>query len=82
MKSLLVILIGLFTSWRYTDLSSDSSLCSVLAPLGVFVFLVSLGAWLVLKAGFGGRTDGGAGSHGGEGGFGGDGGFGGGGGCD
>lgn len=74
MKSLLIIVIGLFASWHFTDLSSDSTLYSVLAPLGVFIFLISLGIWLVLKAGFGRRDDGGAGYLGSDGGYGGDGG--------
>ena len=74
MKSLLIILIGLYASWHYTDLSSENSVYSVLAPLGIFVFLISLGFWLVVKAGLSGRSDGGSGFHGGDGGFGGDGG--------
>jgi len=74
MKSLLIILIGLFVSWYYTDLSSKSSVYSLLAPLGVFVFLIALGFWLVAKAGCGGRADGSSGYHGCDGGFGGDGG--------
>lgn len=74
MKSLIIILVGLYASWHYTELTSESAVYSVLAPFGVFVFLISLGFWLVLKGGYGGRSDGGSGYHGGEGGFGGDGG--------
>lgn len=74
MKSLLIILISLYACWHYTDLSSDIAIYSVLAPLGVFVFLISLGFWLVAKAGCGGRADGSSGYNGGDGGFGGDGG--------
>ena len=58
MKSLIVILLGLFTSWHYSDLESESTLYNLVAPIGVFVFLVSLCLWLVLKAGFGEKTDG------------------------
>lgn len=74
MKSLIIILIGLYASWHYTELTSESAIYSALAPFGVFVFLISLCFWLVLKGGCGDRSDGGSGCHGGEGGFGGDGG--------
>jgi hypothetical protein len=57
MKSLIIIIIGLYASWHYTDLSSSNVLISALAPFGVFIFLVCFAIWLVLKAGFGARTD-------------------------
>lgn len=57
MKSLIVILIGLFVTWHYTDLSSDNAFQSVLLPILVFIFLVAFAMWLVLKAGFGRRVD-------------------------
>ena len=47
MKSLIIV-IGFLTSWYYTDISSDAVLASFVAPLGVFVFLVSLAVWFVL----------------------------------
>lgn len=64
MKSLIVILTGLYISWRFTDLESESLLLSGLAPFGVFVFLVAFCMWLVLKAGFGARTSSGDGAGG------------------
>ena len=48
MKSLIVIVIGFVISWHYTDISSDAILASVVAPLAVFIFLVSLAIWFVL----------------------------------
>jgi len=69
MKSLIIILIGLYASWHFTDLSSESSLYSILAPVGVFVFFISLALWLVLKAGFGGKTDSSGAHLGSDGGF-------------
>lgn len=75
MKSLFIILAGLVISWIYTDLSSESTLTSIVAPLGVLIFLISLAVWLVLffhnrgvdqttpydgdSGGFGGFGDGG-----------------------
>ena len=69
MKSLIIILIGLYSSWHFTDLSSESSLYSIVAPIGVFVFFISLALWLVLKAGFGGKADSSGGNLGSGGGF-------------
>lgn len=57
MKSFLIILAGLFLSWYFTDLSSDSSFQNILAPIFLFVFLIALAIWLILKAGFGKRID-------------------------
>ena len=57
MKSLIVILLGLYGSWHVTDLASDSSLQRVLAPLGVVIFFIALAIWLVLKAGFGAQAN-------------------------
>lgn len=71
MKLFVVIVVGLFLSWHYTDLSSESAFRSVFLPILVFLFLVALAMWLVLKAGFGSRVDrdgtygGGAGGDGG-----------------
>jgi hypothetical protein len=56
MKSLIIIVIGLYVSWHYTDLESENIIFSGLAPFGVVIFLISLCLWLVLKAGFGART--------------------------
>lgn len=48
MKSILIILLGLVVSWRYLDFSSDSTVGSVVAPIGLFVFLILLACWIVL----------------------------------
>ncbi len=48
MKSLLIILVGLVLSVRYTDLSSDSAIASLVAPFGIFIFFISLALWLVM----------------------------------
>lgn len=55
MKSIIVILAGLWTCWRYTNLYSDQTLFNMIAPLGVFIFLISLLLWLVLMTPLGGR---------------------------
>lgn len=49
MKSLTIILVGLWLSWSYTNLSSSSALESVVCPVLVFVFLVSLAFWVVAR---------------------------------
>ncbi len=49
MISLFVILTGLITSWYYMDISSDSSLESVLSPFVFLICLVSLAIWIVFK---------------------------------
>ncbi|MDJ0834278.1 MAG: hypothetical protein QNJ69_12195 [Gammaproteobacteria bacterium] len=49
MKSLVLILTGMFLCWHYTDLASDGTLQGVLAPLGFIFFLVSLLIWLILR---------------------------------
>jgi hypothetical protein len=56
-KSFLCILLCLWFSWHFTDIESSNFLYSTLAPFGVFIFLCSFLMWLVLKAGFGGKTD-------------------------
>ena len=71
MKSLITILLGLYGSWHFTDLASDSSLQKVLAPLGVVVFFIALAMWLVLKAGFGAQAQRSGGFFSGDGGDGG-----------
>lgn len=68
MKSLIFILIGLYLSWHYTDLASDSSIQNALAPLGVFIFLILLAMWFVSK----GDRRGGTGTSGGSGDYSGD----------
>ncbi len=47
MKSLTLTLSGLVFCWYFVDISSASSFKSVVAPIGVFVFLVSFFLWLV-----------------------------------
>lgn len=49
MKSLLFILTGLVISYHYTDLEAESGVFSVVAPLGVVLFIISFFCWLVLK---------------------------------
>ena len=73
MKSLIIILIGIYFCWQYTDLSSENLLPGVLAPLGFTVFLISLLLWLVLHTPVG-RSSGDVGffGGGGDGGGGGD----------
>ncbi len=74
MKHLIIILAGLYLSWRLTDLASEDVLSGMVAPIAVFVFLVALLAWLLIKTGLSGRDSAG-GFYGGDGGgFGGDGG--------
>lgn len=57
MKSLLFIIAGLSASCYYSDISSEHALFGVIAPLGIFVFLMSLSVWLVVRAGFGAKTN-------------------------
>lgn len=45
MKTLAVILVGLYVSWRYTDVQSEQALHSVWAPLACMVFLLALVVW-------------------------------------
>ena len=67
MKSLVIILIGIYFCWQYTDLSSENLLPGVLAPLGFTVFLISLLLWLLLHTPVG-RSNGDGGFIGGDGG--------------
>lgn len=50
MKSLVVILAGLWGSCRYTDLYSSDMLFNLMAPLGLVVFVIWLTFWLVVHA--------------------------------
>lgn len=45
MKSLAIILVGLYLSWRYTNVQSEQSLYSVWAPLACMAFLLALVVW-------------------------------------
>ena len=74
MKALVVILAGLYGAWHFTDLSSPDALNSVVAPFAVFIFLVALMLWLVLKGGFAGKAERGGLLGDNDGSFGGDGG--------
>jgi len=49
MKSFFVIIIGLFFSWHFMDITSDSVLSGKLAPIIFFIFLISLSIWIALK---------------------------------
>ena len=71
MKSLMVILLGLFASWHFTELGTDDIFRAYISPIAFCILLMALAVWLVLKAGFGSRTDN-SGSHYSGGGFDGD----------
>ena len=76
-KSLVLILTALFFSVKYTDLSSDEKLYSVMLPLFDMLLFIALALWFVFKfqeenkptsssdSGFGVGGDGGSGSDGG-----------------
>ncbi|MFT6101390.1 MAG: hypothetical protein ACJAYF_003953 [Arenicella sp.] len=51
MKSLIVIILGLWGSWYYIEIGSVNLLQNVFAPLGVFIFLCALLIWLLTKFG-------------------------------
>ena len=68
MKSLLIILAGLFFCWHFTNISSEGIFQSVIAPIGLFIFIISFAIWLVLNAGFGRNIDNNHGGFGGDGG--------------
>jgi len=72
MKSWVIILVGLATSWHYMDIVSDSVFNGVLLPI-VFASLL-LAATLKLAVKIGPDGGGGHGGDSGSGGFGGDGG--------
>jgi hypothetical protein len=57
MKSLIIILAGLWASWHFAELGSGNALTGVIAPLGVIGFLIALALWLVLKVGFGAKAN-------------------------
>ena len=49
MKSLLVILLGLYGSWHFIDLSSKNSMQNVIAPLFFVLFLIAFFIWLTMR---------------------------------
>ena len=49
MKALIIILLGLFSSWHFIDLHSKSFLHSAIAPLLFFLFLVAFVVWIASK---------------------------------
>lgn len=51
MRSLIVILLGLYGSWDAIDLNSKSVLHNAIAPLAFVLFLIGLAVWLALKLG-------------------------------
>ena len=66
LMSLVSRLSGLAASFYFTDLSSGSALESILAPLLVIAFLISLMLWLVLmfhRNGINQNTTPGSGGH-------------------
>lgn len=56
MKSLIIIMTGLFGSWHYMDISSEHAFYAAICPILFILFLIAAALWLVMKAGFGGRT--------------------------
>lgn len=82
MKSFIINLLGLLASWHVIDLSAESALNSVWAPLVFAAFLISSLLWLIVKFGVSQRaSSGGYCGDGDSGGFGGGDGGGGDGGC-
>ena len=57
MKSFIIISLGLYGSWHFMDLSSDHTFYAAICPILFTLFLIASVIWLVMKAGFGGRTD-------------------------
>ena len=57
MKSLLLILTALALSWHFSELGAEDAVQGIVAPLGVVISLIALALWLVLKAGFGTKTN-------------------------
>lgn len=47
MRALIVILAGLYGSYYFVDIKSESISASVVAPILFFIFLVSFTMWLV-----------------------------------
>jgi apolipoprotein N-acyltransferase len=42
MISWIIVIVGLWTSWHYTDIASQTTLYSVICPVLVFVFATAL----------------------------------------
>jgi hypothetical protein len=62
LKSLIIIVLGLVSSWHFTQMGSPNLFAGTIAPILVAVFLIALLLWLVANAGFGrslNRGDGG-----------------------
>ncbi|MES9942975.1 MAG: hypothetical protein ABW104_05585 [Candidatus Thiodiazotropha sp. 6PLUC2] len=71
MISWLVIVVGLYLSWNFTELESASSLQNTLCPILVFLFLIALLVKIVFLMGPSSGRDvgsGGGGFFGGDGG--------------
>ncbi|MFD1218249.1 hypothetical protein [Microbulbifer celer] len=58
MKSFLFNLAGLLGSWQFIELSSNSPLNSVLAPIVFTGFLISSVLWFIVKFGVNQRSNG------------------------
>ncbi|BFM12840.1 hypothetical protein R50072_29930 [Simiduia litorea] len=67
MKSWFILFVGLFSSWHYLDLSSDSRFYNRFLPMVFFLFLLFSVIKIALKIG----SDGSASGGGSDGGFGG-----------
>lgn len=71
LKSLIIIVLGLVSSWHFTQLGAASLFAGVIAPILVAVFLIALLLWLLERGWIGGRgygDTGGFDSDGGDGG--------------
>lgn len=58
MRSLIIIVLGLVSSWHFTQLGSPSLFAGTIAPILVAVFLIALLLWLLANTGFGRRAKG------------------------
>ena len=56
MKSLIIIIIGLFFSFYFVDLSSANILFHGIAPIGVIIFIGALCVWFTLREKYFGKT--------------------------
>jgi len=57
MKSLIAILMGLFSTWHFSDINSESISYRVLFPIGLYIFIFAFLLWLVFNGGYSGKSD-------------------------
>ncbi len=58
MKYLIIYVVGIWVCWQHSDIYSNSTLLSIVAPLGLVFFTVALVVWIILKFRIRGQTDG------------------------